>query len=72
MDIQATKIELVKAILDIDNKEIIQKISYLLKRENTDFWEELSFEQKQEIKKGIEELDNGNRISYDAFLKKIS
>jgi hypothetical protein len=63
---------LVKAILDIDNKEIIQKISYLLKRENTDFWEELSFEQKQEIKKGIEELDNGNRISYDAFLKKIS
>ncbi|MDC9722588.1 MAG: hypothetical protein PSN34_07420 [Urechidicola sp.] len=72
MDIQATKIELVKAILEIDNKEIIQKISYYLKKEQVDFWDELTSLQQDEIKKGIEELDNKKRISYESFLKKIS
>lgn len=72
MDMQTTKIELVKAILNIDNKEIIQKISYLLKGENVDFWDELNTSQQNEIKKGIEELNNGERVSYSNFLQKIS
>jgi len=37
-----------------------------------DFWNELSIELQQEIKKGLTELDQGKRISYESFLKKIS
>ena len=72
MDIETTKIELVKAILDIDNKEFIQKVADFINKEKVDFWNELSLDEKKEIKQGIDELNKGKRISYDSFLKKIS
>ncbi|SDB51143.1 hypothetical protein SAMN03097699_1815 [Flavobacteriaceae bacterium MAR_2010_188] len=72
MDIQSTKIELVKTILAIENNEFIQKVADFISREKVDFWNELSASQQNEIKQGIEELDNGKRVSYDSFLKKIS
>ena len=72
MDIQTTKIELVKAILDIDNNEVIQKLADFIKKEKTDFWNALSLAEQNEIRRGIEELDQGKRVSFDSFLKKIS
>lgn len=72
MDIQSTKIELVKAILAIENSELIQKVADFIKKEKIDFWDELSASQQNEIKKGIGELDQGKKVSYDSFLKKIS
>lgn len=72
MDIQTTKLELLKTILDNENTEFIQKVSDFVKKETTDFWNELSLSEQKEIKQGIDELDNGKRVSYDSFLKKIS
>lgn len=72
MDIQTTKLELLKAILDNENSEFIQRVSDFVKKENADFWNELSISEQKEIKEGIADLDNGKRISYDSFLKNIS
>ncbi|TVZ27651.1 hypothetical protein JM83_2702 [Gillisia sp. Hel_I_86] len=72
MDIKTTKIELVKAILDIDNNEFIQRVADFINKEKIDFWNELSLAEQNEIKQGIQELDQGNKVSYDSFLKKIS
>ncbi len=73
MNIQTTKIELVKMILNIENYEFIQKVTDFIKmNEKTDFWNELSLAEQKEIKQGIEELDNGERIAYKDFLEKIS
>lgn len=72
MDIDTTKLELVKTILSIDNNELIQKLADFLKKEKVDFWDELSENQKNEISRGINELDQKKRVSYDAFLKKFS
>jgi hypothetical protein len=72
MDTQTTKLELLKAILDNENSEFIQRVSDFGKKEKNDFWNELSLSEQKEIKKGIEDLNNGKRISYDSFLKKIS
>ena len=72
MDIQTTKIELVKLILSIDNKNIVEKIFNLIKSEQSDFWNELSRQEQEEIRLGIEQLDAGQRISFDDFLKKVS
>ena len=72
MDTQTTKLELLKAILDNENSEFIQRVSDFVKKEKNDFWNELSLSEQREIKKGIEDLNNGKRISYDSFLKKIS
>jgi len=72
MDIQSTKIELLKTILAIENTEFIQKVADFVNKEKVDFWNELSTSEQKEIKKGIEELDAGKRVSFDSFLKKIS
>ncbi len=72
MDIKASKIELVKMILNIDSIEFIKKVTDYINNEKEDFWNDLSASEKKEIKRGIEELEKGQRISYDDVLKKIS
>ncbi len=72
MDIQSTKIELVKTILAIENSEFIQKVADFINKEKVDFWNELSTSEQNEIRNGIGELDKGKRVSYNSFLKKIS
>lgn len=72
MDIQASKIELVKLIINLDNKKIIDKVLKILKTEQEDFWLELSPQEKKEIQLGIKQLDSGKRISWDDFLAKVS
>jgi hypothetical protein len=72
MDIKTSKIELVKMILNIDSDQFIEKITEFIKKEKSDFWNELSPEDQAEIEEGIKQLDAGNKISYQDFLKKIS
>jgi hypothetical protein len=72
MDIQTTKLALLKTILENENSEFIQRVADFVKKEKADFWNELSLAEQQDIQKGIDDLDNGKRVSYESFLKKIS
>lgn len=72
MDIQTSKLELVKMIVNIDNQKIIDKILSVLKSGQEDFWLELSDLEREEIEIGIKQLDAGQRIPLDDFLKKVS
>ena len=72
MNIQSTKIELVKTILNIENKELINKVARFIRKEEADFWSALSPRQQEEIKLGIQDLDSGKRVAYKTFLNKIS
>lgn len=72
MDIQTAKLELIKAVLENENSEFIQRVSDFIKKEKNNIWNEWSISEQNEIKKGIEELDKGKSISYASFVKKIS
>lgn len=72
MNIQTSKIKLVKMILSIENNKFIEKITEFIEKEKVDFWNELSLSEQNEIKKGIKELNKGKRVTYNDFLKKIS
>ena len=72
MSILTTKFELVKEILSIENSDFLEKVASFIRRERQDFWDEMSDNEKQEIRQGIEELDNGQRVSFEEVLKKIS
>ncbi|MBZ9728906.1 hypothetical protein LB467_04340 [Salegentibacter sp. JZCK2] len=72
MDIQTTKLKLLKTILENENSEFIQKVADFVQKESSDFWDELNEIEQKEIKQGIEDLDRGKRVSYESFLKKIS
>ena len=72
MNIQTSKIALVKMILNIENDKFIEKITEFIQKEKVDFWNELSLTERKEIEKGIEQLDKGKRVEFNDFLKKIS
>lgn len=72
MDIQTSKIELVKLILNIDNDSFIQKLKAFIVDEKSNFWNELTLAEQVEIKRGIDQLNQGKRIAYKDVLKKLS
>lgn len=72
MDIQSSKIVLVKIILNIENDKFIEKITEFIQKEKVDFWDEFSVAERKEIEKGIKELNKGKRVAFTDFLKKIS
>lgn len=71
MNIQAEKLELVRMILDTDNPSILSSIRRIFTRsKEVDFWDSLPQSQKEEILKGIEEVENGETVDYEDFIKK--
>ena len=71
MNIQAEKLELVRMILDTDNPSILSSIRRIFASyKNVDFWDSLPESQKEEILRGIEEVENGETVDYEEFMKK--
>ena len=71
MNIHAEKLELMRLILDTENPGILESIKMLFKREaKNDFWDILPQLQKEEILHGIKEIDNGEIVDYEDFIKK--
>jgi hypothetical protein len=71
MNIQAEKEEIMKMIMETNNPIILQSIKGLFYQErNGDFWETLTHEQKDETIKGVSELENGDVVDYEVFMKK--
>jgi len=70
MNIQAEKIEIMKMILDTDNLSILESVKNIFKKNTTaDFWETLPQEQKEDIMQGIKDIENGDIVDYEDFIK---
>ena len=58
-------------LLDTENPRVIESIKKILKRaKTTDFWDDLSIEQRKEIEKASLEIENGEVTDYDSFMQK--
>lgn len=82
MDIQATKIELVKRILEVNTESVLNKIKEILSSETnfasdeivayTTKGEALTIEEyKSEIQKGLDDIAAGRVISHADLLNEI-
>jgi len=70
MNIQAEKIEIMKMILDTDNPSILESVKNIFKKSmNADFWDALPQEQKEDILQGIEDIENGEVVDYEDFMR---
>jgi hypothetical protein len=71
MNIQAEKIEIMKMILETNNPKVIKSVKNILRKsKETDFWETISQEQKDDILQGIKEIENEEVEDYEEFMKK--
>lgn len=69
MDIQAEKLELMKLLLNTNNPSVLESIKNILKNDTTsDFWDELSIDQQQEINKADIEISQGKTTNYETFM----
>ena len=70
MNIQAEKIEIVKMILNSNDKSLLSTIKNIFKRQSVDLWDELDDEIKADIEEAIRQLDRGEGIPHEKVMKK--
>ena len=63
MDIQAEKIQLISWLTVVNKPSVIKKL-VALKEKETDWWDEISEEEKSEIKQGLKQADTGKVVSH--------
>jgi len=70
MDIQALKIDLVKRILNTQNRVILSEISKLLETEaENDWWDQLPKEIQDSIFEGIKDIGEGKVFTHDQVIR---
>lgn len=70
MDIQAEKYSLIEYITQVKDSRLIEKLKQFVKANDKDFWNDLTEEQKQEIKVGLKELDEDQKSDYEQVMSK--
>jgi len=63
MDLQAEKLKLVQAVLNIDSLKLIKEVEALLISKEQDWFDDLNESQQQSVLRGLEQADRGEKIS---------
>ena len=70
MNIAASKIELAKQILNINDKSLIRQVKALLQVQKDDWYDELPDHVKQSVEKSEKQIANGEGIPHKEAMKK--
>ena len=62
MDIQSEKLELIKMLLETNDKVIIEAVKNIFKAQKEEVWKQLSPEQQEEIDLRIQEANRGDQV----------
>ena len=62
---------LVQAILDIEDIGVIKKVKKLLKKEEHDWFDDLTEEQQQSVIRGLEQADRGETITHEEAVARL-
>lgn len=72
MDIQTEKLKIIELLLHTNNPSIIERIKSIFQSEESqDIWEELTNDQKTEIEKALKEVENGQTMPFEDFIKNL-
>ena len=69
ISLEARKLSIIEYLAELEDESILLQIENLLKPK-VDFWDELNASEKASIQRGVEQLDAGQRIGYEAFMEK--
>jgi hypothetical protein len=65
MNADSLKLELVKQLLETEDKGIIAHIKAVFETQTTGWWDTLPTEVKQSVERGIAQADAGETIAHD-------
>ena len=72
MDTKTLSIELIRLIREKENPDLLNRILKDLKKERTDFWLDLSDDQKAEVEISRKQVKNGETEDWDSIIKRVS
>ena len=70
-DIQSTKLELMRLLLDTQKEEVLARIKAVFEQEEVDFWDELSAGDQSAINEGLRQLGKGEHVSHQSIKEAI-
>ena len=71
MDIQATKLELMRLLLNTKKERVLARLKEVFEQEEANFWDELSSEDQAAINEGLMQLDKGEYVSHQSVKEAI-
>ena len=72
MDIQATKLHLIELLLRTEKQEVLDRLLSVFTDNQTDWWDELSVEEQNEIQTGIKQMENNQLVDHEEVMKKFA
>lgn len=72
MNIQAEKIAIAKALLNVNSESILKQVKAILTGYEIDLWDELSQEQKASVKRARHQLAQGEGKTHKEVMKKYA
>lgn len=69
MDIEATKLDLMRLLLQTQKESLLAKVKKVLDEEQTDWWDDMDPEEKQEVETGLSEADEGMLTPHKKVMK---
>ena len=71
MDLQAEKLKLVQAVLNIDDVNIVKAIEEFLLGQQMDWFDDLNDEQQASVMRGLDQADKGETITHEEAIAKL-
>lgn len=74
MTIEAKKLELMSLLLKTQNESILTKLKTVFEEEKdrVDWWDEISEEEREDIKTGLKQADNEDYITDETVMKRFN
>lgn len=70
MDIQSQKLELIQWLANVDDPEILKEFLALKQAKQSDWWDEISPEERAEIEEGLAQADRGDVTAHEEVMEK--
>jgi predicted transcriptional regulator len=71
MDLQAEKLKLVQAVLNIEDVNVVKAIEEFLIGQQMDWFDDLSPDQQASVTRGLEQADRGETITHQEAIARL-
>ena len=72
MDVQGLKLTLMQKLLSSDNASVLERMNVLydsfVRNESSDWWDEISEEERAEIEEGMAQAERGELLSHEQVM----
>ncbi len=69
MDIRLEKLELMKMLMETENPSVLKAIRKIFQKEEKDWWDDLTEEEKEFLEESLKQADNGEVHDFNAFIE---